>query len=72
MTQRQALCIALDAEKRARAFFEHACRTATDPAARALAKEMAMEEAEHVALIGRMLQRTPEPDVDWASAFGSP
>lgn len=71
MTQRQALCIALDAEKRARAFFEHACRNATHPAARALAKEMAMEEAEHVVLIERMLQRTPEPDVDWASAFGS-
>jgi rubrerythrin len=58
MTPRQALSIALHNEKRARAFFEHAVRTATDPAVRALAKEMAAEEAEHVVLIERMLDRT--------------
>jgi rubrerythrin len=58
MTPQQALAIALQAEKRARAFFEHAGRTASDPAVRALAKEMAREEAEHIVLIERMLNRT--------------
>jgi len=66
MTPRHALAIALHAEKRARAFFEHACRTASDPATRSLAKEMAMEEAEHISLVERMLDRcaasgTPAP-----------
>lgn len=51
MTPRQALAIALQAEKRARAFFEHVVRSTADPALRALAREMAAEEAEHVALI---------------------
>jgi rubrerythrin len=51
--------LALDAEKRAHAFFEHAGRIADDPAVRALAREMAAEEEEHAALIGRMLERTP-------------
>lgn len=54
-----ALTVALEAEKRARAFFEHAGRIADDPAARMLAKEMAAEEAEHIALIERMLERAP-------------
>lgn len=69
MTQRDALEIALRAEKRARAFFEHARRVADDPAVSALAREMAAEEAEHVALIERMLNRTPGRDVDWESIF---
>src|SRR4051812_983744 len=48
MTPRQALLIALAAEKRAQAFFEHALMCAEDGALRALAQEMALEEAEHV------------------------
>jgi rubrerythrin len=52
---RHALGTALDAEKRARAFFEQAGRVADDPEARALAREMAEEEAEHIRLIERML-----------------
>jgi rubrerythrin len=55
MTPRHALAIALQAEKRARAFFEHAGRMATDAAARSLAREMAAGEAEHIALIGAAL-----------------
>jgi rubrerythrin len=55
MSPRHALAIALQAEKRARAFFEHAGRVATDPAARALAREMAGEVAEPIALIGPAL-----------------
>ncbi len=67
LTPRMALAIALDAEKRAQAFFGHVCRTAKDPALRGLAQEMAMEEAEHVAMVERMLDQTPDPNLDWAA-----
>jgi rubrerythrin len=42
---------ALQAEEDARAFFEQAARVAPDPAARAIAEEMAAEESEHIARI---------------------
>ena len=69
MTPRRALEIALAAEKRAQAFFEGVMMTADDPALRALAQEMAMEEQGHVALVERLLERTPEPGVDWGALF---
>ena len=65
MTQRRGLEMALQAEKRARAFFEQAARVADDADTRTLAREMAAEEAEHAELIGRMLSRTPGGAVDW-------
>jgi rubrerythrin len=55
LTQRHALEIALQAEKRARAFFEQAARVAPDAQARGMALEMVAEEAEHALLIERML-----------------
>ena len=58
-TPRQALAIALGAEKRAQAFFEHIFMTADDPSLRGLAQEMAIEEQEHVGMVERMLERTP-------------
>jgi rubrerythrin len=61
ITPRRALAIALQAEKRAKAFFEHAGRTGSDPGVRALAREMAAEEAEHIERIRLMLELTPEP-----------
>jgi rubrerythrin len=61
ITQRHALEIALQGEKRARAFFDQASRIAPDAQARGMALEMAAEEAEHVALIERMLARTGDP-----------
>jgi rubrerythrin len=67
MTQRDALEIALLAEKRARAFFEHAVRIADDPAVRALAREMAAEEAEHIAMVQELLSKTPVPLASWIS-----
>jgi rubrerythrin len=70
MTERDALAIALQAEKRARAFFEHAARAGSDAELRALAREMADEEAEHIVLIERLLARTPSRQVDWEAAFG--
>ena len=69
MTPRQALSIALDAERRAQAFFEQICWTAADPALRALAREMAAEEREHVALIGAMLDDIPDRSLDATLIF---
>jgi rubrerythrin len=69
MSVRNALVIALGAEKRAQAFFEFALLTANDPALRSLAREMAAEESEHVMLIERLLERTPDPLIDWASVY---
>jgi len=72
LTPRQALAIALQAEKRARAFFQHVQREAGDPALRALAKEMAAEEAGHMSLLEHTLARAHDPFVDWASVFEGP
>jgi len=60
MTPHGALAMALQAEQRALAFFEGVFATCHDPALRALAREMAAEEQEHVALIEAMLERTPQ------------
>ena len=68
MTPRNALAIALGAERRAEAFFEQVLLTAEDPALRGLAREMAADEAEHVTLIEQLLARTPER-LDWASVY---
>ena len=64
MTPRHALAIALRAEERAEAFFEHVLMSADDPALRALAREMAMDEAEHAGILQSLLERTPEPLAD--------
>jgi len=71
MTPRGALLMALAAENRAQAFFEHVLLTAHDPDLRALAREMAAEEQEHVQLIERMLERTPDPVVRWEQFYPS-
>ncbi|HZT61955.1 MAG TPA: hypothetical protein VFA36_02380 [Burkholderiales bacterium] len=46
---------ALDAEKHARAFFEHAGRIAREREARSLAQEMAEDENRHIALLERVI-----------------
>jgi len=69
MTPRGALLMALGAEHRAQAFFERVLLTAHDPDLRALAREMAAEEQEHVLLIERMLERTPDPAVRWEDLY---
>jgi rubrerythrin len=69
MTPRHALAIALHAEQRAQAFFEHVFWTASDPALRALAREMAAEEREHVSLLGKLLGDTPEPSLNSTLIF---
>lgn len=67
MTPRHALAIALQAEMRAKAFFEQAARVSSDPGARALAREMAAEEDAHIAKLHALLQRTSEPHPSWVS-----
>ena len=69
LTPHQALRIALGAEQRAQAFFEHVLMTAEDPALRALAREMAADEGDHALMLERLLERTPESIVDWASVY---
>ena len=69
MTPHHALAIALHAEQRAQAFFEHTYWTSSDPALSALAKEMAAEEREHVDMVSRMLGDTPEPSLDTTLIF---
>lgn len=69
MSPHNALSIALGAEKRAQAFFEFVLMTAEDPALRGLAREMAADESEHVALIEQLLARTPDAVIDWASVY---
>ena len=71
MTPRHALAIALHAEQRAQAFFEHVYCASSDPALRALAKEMAAEEREHVDLVSKMLGDTPEPALDTTLIFAN-
>jgi rubrerythrin len=72
MTPRGALEIALGAEKRAQAFFEHVLTSAEDPALRAVAKEMAGEEQEHVHMVEQLLSQTADPNVDWPALFTRP
>ena len=70
LTPHQALEIALEAERRAKHFFTEVKETASDPALRALAQEMAMEEQGHIAMVQLALERTPSGKVDWGRVFG--
>ncbi|HET7671169.1 MAG TPA: ferritin family protein [Burkholderiales bacterium] len=69
MTPRHALAIALAAERRAQGFFEQVYWTTSDPALRALAREMAAEERGHVELVSRMLNDAVEPTLDQTVIF---
>jgi rubrerythrin len=70
LTPRHALAIALDAERRAHQFFAEVHASAEDPALRALAQEMALEEQGHIAMVEQALERTPDVRVDWTTVFG--
>jgi rubrerythrin len=54
LAPRQVLAAVLEAERRAHAFFETIVITAADPALRNLARELALEEAEHIAVIEKL------------------
>ena len=70
LTPRAALEIALAAERRAQQFFADVKITADDPALRALAQEMALEEQGHIAMVEQAIARTPDVRVDWSAVFG--
>ena len=57
LTPRQALEIALDAERRAKAFFEQVLAVAADPGIRALAADFARDEESHIAWVEAAIQR---------------
>lgn len=65
MTPHDALEIALEAEQRARRFFDEVYETATDALLRDLALDMAREEDDHVAWVERALATNPDPHIDW-------
>lgn len=65
MGPRVALEIALAGERRAEAFFLRLQRLSPDAALKALAREMALEESDHVQLIERALARIPQGAPDW-------
>lgn len=65
---RHLLEIALDAERKALSFFEWVERTASEPHVRALAREMAAEEEEHVRWAARALEYQPAHRFDWDAA----
>jgi rubrerythrin len=69
MSPRQALAMALQAERRAQVFFEQLSWAAPDPGVRALAREMAAEEREHVALVRALLDDTPQASLDTTVVF---
>jgi rubrerythrin len=58
------------AERRAQQLFAGVCASAEDPALRALAQELALEEQGHIAMVKRALERTPDVRVDWSTVFG--
>ncbi|MGI9414523.1 MAG: ferritin-like domain-containing protein [Hyphomicrobiales bacterium] len=65
MTPWHALQMALRAEQRAFAFFDHMVETAAEPEMKKWAEEFREEEAEHVELVERLLAKYPEPEAGW-------
>ena len=55
--------------ERAQVFFEQVMLRAQDPGLRALAREMAAEEQDHIAMVERLLARTPQPGLDSQALF---
>jgi rubrerythrin len=66
MTPHHALSLALRAEERAYRFFDTIATGAPDPKIRAMAKEFADEEREHVAQVRDLLAQLHEPEAGWA------
>ncbi len=66
MTPHHALQLAVQHEKQAADFYAEVVETASEEEVRDLAKTLAAEEHEHVALLQKWLEKVPEPDEDWA------
>jgi rubrerythrin len=68
-TPRDALALACAAERRAEEFFLVAANSMRDASGVKLAVEMALEEHRRVAEIERLLQREPDPRLDWEALY---
>ena len=66
---RQLMEVALHAECNALSFFEWIARTTHDDSVRALAREMAGEEMQHVRWVQQALEYSPASHLDWAKLF---
>ena len=74
MTPHDALKIALGAEKRAQALYEQAIAASGDAEVRRLARELAGEELEHIALLEDGLRSVPRPftcEADYEALFNA-
>jgi rubrerythrin len=67
-TTHDALKVALEAEQRARAFYEQVFAAATDPDVKLLAAALAQEEDQHAELLERALATT-DAHIDWERFF---
>lgn len=65
MTPWHALVLALQGEEAALGFYTHLATTVDNPDVRALAREFAEEEREHVQLMQDWLGRYPPPEKGW-------
>lgn len=66
MPPHHALSMALAAEQRALEFYTRVLEGGGDTSMRELARELAEEEREHVALVEAWLAKYPAPAADWA------
>jgi rubrerythrin len=69
MTPHDALKVALEAEQRARAYFEEVFAAATAPDVKMLAASMIQEEQQHIEWVERALAMDPDPHIDWDKLF---
>lgn len=72
MTAYHALILALHNEERGQAYYAGVATATKDPEVRRLAKEMAEEEAEHVATLKQWLNRYPKPAAGWDDDLDPP
>ena len=66
MTPWHALQLTLAAEKRALAFFNSIVETTKNAKVKEIAAELVEEEAEHVNLVYRLLNKYPKPEDSWS------
>jgi rubrerythrin len=72
MTPWHALQLSLEGEKRALAYFTSIVETAKDAKVKGMAAGLVEEEAEHVNLVQRLLQRYPKASDSWADDLDPP
>ena len=66
---RDALKLALAAERRAISFYHSVANEAAEPMVRMIATTMLGEERHHIRDIERALEREPDPHIDWEAVY---